>query len=155
MRARLAKLPAWIDRLWPWGPIALVVLAVLTGLNSIAHQPAKSDTDHIGDLVHDFGKAVDDRRGEDACAMLTPAAQQQLVAQVPTVTCPVAVRSFSLGFDPAALGEASIKAITVRGTAGVIRRTDLTNAAGISLGLGLTFRKTGGRWLISGLHRAG
>lgn len=153
MRERLAKLPRWIDKLWPWGPVALVVLAVLVGLNSIANQPPDPDTDQIADVVHDFGKAVGDRRGEDACALLTPEGQRQLVAQVPTVTCPVAVRSFGLGFDPIALGEASIKAITVQGATGVITRADLTNGQGISLGIALTFAKTGEHWRISGIDR--
>lgn len=154
MRAWLAKLPRWVDRLWPWGPIVLVALAVLTGLNSIANRPAPSDTDQIADVVHDFGKAVDDKRGEEACALLTPAARRQLVAEVPTVTCPVAVRSFGLGFDPRALGDASIRAITVHGTTGIIRRADLVTANDVSIGLELTFAKTDGHWRISGLSRA-
>src|SRR5438067_3741844 len=94
MRRRLARIPQWIDRLWPWGPIALVGLALLIGLNSIAKQPPKSDTDVIADVVHKFGKAVEDKRGEDACALLTPAAQSQLVEQVPNVISQVAVCCF-------------------------------------------------------------
>jgi hypothetical protein len=153
MRERLARLPGWIDRLWPWGPIVLVVLAVLTGLNSIANRPPPSDTDRIADVIRDFGKAVDDRRGEDACALLTPAAQRELVAEVPTVTCPVAVRSFGLGFDPRALGDASIRAITVQGTTGIIRRADLTTAGGVAIGLEPRFAKVGGDWKIAALGR--
>jgi len=153
MRAWLAKLPRWIDRLWPWGPIVLVILAVLTALNSIANQPPDSDTDVIADVVHDFGKAVDHKRGEDACALLTPEAQRELVADVPTVTCEVAVRSFGLGFDPLALGDASIKAITVTGATGTILRQDLQNASKIAIGLQLTFTKVNGKWLISGIDR--
>lgn len=154
MRERLAKLPRWVDRLWPWGPIVLVALAVLTGINSIANRPPPSDTDRIADVIHDFGKAVDDRRGEDACALLTPKAQRELVAEVPTVTCPVAVRSFGLGFDPRALGDASIKAITVTGARGIIRRADLTTQGGVAIGLQPTFLKVGGDWRIDGLGRA-
>lgn len=153
MRARLQRVPYWIDRVWPWGPIGLVVLAVLIGLNSIAHEPPKSDTDVIADVTHDFGKAVADKRGEDACALLTPEAQRELVAQVPTVTCPVAVRSFGLGFDPVALGDASIKAITVHGLQGYILRKDLTTANDVSIGIGLTFAKVAGHWRIAGIAR--
>jgi hypothetical protein len=154
MRKRLQRLPVWIDKLWPWGPIVLLVLAVLTGLNSISKQPAKSDPDQINDVVHNFGKAVADKRGEDACALLTLAAQKQLVAEVPTVTCPVAVRSFGLGFDPIALGGATLKKINVTGTSATIARPDLVTAHDVSIGLALTFAKTGGHWQISALTRA-
>ncbi len=153
MRARLQRLPDWIDKLWPWGPIVLVVLAVLTGINSIAKQPPESDTDRIADVVHNFGEAVDNKRGDEACAMLTSDAQQQLVAEVPTVTCPVAVRSFGLGFDPYALGRSNIKAIHVVGTTATIGRTELVNERDVPIGIGLALSKVGGEWQISAIQR--
>jgi hypothetical protein len=153
MRERLKRLPAWIDKLWPWGPIVLVALAVVTGIRSIADQPPASDTDQIADVARGFGKDADNQRGEEACAWLTPSAQQQLVAEVPTVTCPVFVRSFSLGFDPHALGEANIKAITVKDNLGVIRRADLLNGQDAPFGIALAFSKTPDGWKISAIQR--
>jgi hypothetical protein len=153
MRERLKRLPAWIDKLWPWGPIVLVALAVLTGIRSIAEQPPDSDTDQIADVVHDFGKDADNKRGEDACAWLTPEGQRELVAQVPTVTCPVFVRSFGLGFDPRALGQSNITAITVNGDTAVIKRDELLNERAVSLGIALTLRKTPAGWKISAIDR--
>jgi hypothetical protein len=153
MRERLKRLPSWIDKLWPWGPIVLVALAVLTGINSIAKQPPKSDTDKIADVVHDFGKATDNKRGEEACALLTASGRRALVAQVPTVTCPVLVRSFSLGFDTRALSIANIKAITVTGTTGTIRRDELLDERDAPLGIALTLTKEDGQWRISAIDR--
>jgi hypothetical protein len=154
MRERLKRLPAWIDKLWPWGPIVLVALAILTGIRSVAEQPPDSDTDQIADVVHDFGKDADNHRGEDACAWLTASGQRALVAEVPTVTCPVFVRSFGLGFDPRALGEANITAITVKGDTATIRRAELLNERAVSLGIALTLTKTPGGWKISAIRRA-
>jgi hypothetical protein len=153
MRAWLKRLPAWIDKLWPWGPIVLVVLAVLTGINSIAKQPPKSDTDQIADVVRDFGKAADDKRGDEACALLTASGRRALLAEVPTVTCPVLVRSFGLGFDTHALGIANIKGIAVMGTTGTIRRDELLNGQNVPLGIALTLTKEDGRWRISAINR--
>jgi hypothetical protein len=153
MRERLKRLPAWIDKLWPWGPIVLVALALLTGIRSIADQPPASDTDQIADVVHDFGKDADNQRGDEACAWLTPSGQRTLVAEVPTVTCPVFVRSFGLGFDPRALGIANIKAISVQGDNGVIRREDLLNEQDAPIGVALGFTKTPAGWRISAIQR--
>ncbi len=153
LRALLSRLPGWIDRLWPWGPIVLVVLAVLAGLNSIAKQPPKNDYDQINDLVHDFGTAVDAKRGDDACGMLTDTGRTELVAQVPTVTCEVAVRSFGLGFDPKALADAHINGIDLQGTTAAIAPAKLLTGGDVPIGLSLRFQKVDGRWKISALGR--
>ncbi len=153
MRKRLERLPKWIDKLWPWGPIVLVALAVLTGIQSIAEQPPESDTDQIADVVHEFGKDADNRRGEEACKWLTAEGQRALVAQVPTVTCPVFVRSFGLGFDPKALGVSNIVAITVNGDTATIKRAELLNERAVSIGIALTLTKTDRGWKISAIDR--
>jgi hypothetical protein len=142
-----------VDRAWPRVPLALLALSALVLAIALIASPKPSDTVQIHDLVHDFGKAAADRRGDDACRLLTPLARAEVTAQIPTEPCDRYVRSFGVGFDASSLGGATIRRVQIVGSRAAIARADLVDGKGDALGLAIGLQRVGGDWRIAGFKR--
>jgi hypothetical protein len=68
-------------------PLALAVIAVAAGLTGCAGSPQRSDVQGVA--VH-FVTAIEDRNGAEACALLTPDAEES-VSGATHVACDTAV----------------------------------------------------------------
>lgn len=137
-------------RAWPALPLALLALAALVALAGVLAAPAPSPTDRMADAVQDFGAAVQELRGEAACADLTPAARRAVAARTGTLDCATTIRSFGFGIDPGPLREAAITHAQVTGTRATVTGQELL-AHGRPYGRPLTLERLGGRWLIAAL----
>lgn len=140
-----------VDRAWPALPLIALGLAVVVALVGILAAPRATDLQRIDDAVGDFAGAVAERRGEDACALLTPAAQQAVAARLGTVDCAGTVRSFGLGFDAGRLRVATVRDATVTGNRASVAREQLVLPDGAPYRGGLTLERAGDRWRLATL----
>lgn len=136
---------------WPVLPLLLLALAVVVALVGIVAAPTPTDAERIGDTVHDFAGALQERRGEDACALLTPVAQQAASARMGTLGCAATVRSFGLGIDGGRLRGAHLVGVEVAGDRATIPREQLRVPDGAPFGGAITLERTDGRWRIATL----
>ena len=139
-----------IDRAWPLAPLALLALAAAIVVVGLLAAPAESTRDQIADAVHDFAAAVDERRGEDACALLTPAATRATAASIGTLDCATVVRSFGYAVDTGPLRVADVRRVEVRGEKATIAPDELTVPGGKPFGPGIALERVGGAWRVAG-----
>jgi len=140
-----------LDRAWPGLPLLFLALAVVVALVGIVAAPTPTDAERIEGTLHDFAAALQERRGEDACALLTPAVQQATTARTGTLGCPATVRSFGLGIDPAPLRVARVAGVQVMGDRATIGRDQLLVPDGEPFGGATTLERIDGRWRIATL----
>lgn len=139
-----------VDRSWPLVPLGLLALALLVAVVGIAAAPAASEQDQITTTVQDFAAAVDERRGEDACALLTPAAARRTAASIGTLSCATVVRSFGYAGDTRALRAAKLRGVEVRGDRATVAPDQLIVPGGRPFGPGISLRRIDGAWRVSG-----
>jgi len=140
-----------LDRAWPRLPLLFLALAVVVALIGIVAAPTPTDAERIEDTLHDFAAALQERRGEDACALLTPAVQQAATARTGTLDCPGTARSFGLGIDPARLRVARVAGVQVADDRATIAREQLLVPDGEPFGGVTTLERIDGRWRIATL----
>lgn len=162
-RARQASVPLTLDRAqhasghrplagtWPVLPLLLLALAALVALAGIVAAPGPTDARRIGDTVHDFAAAVQERRGEDACALLTSTAQAATAARTGTLDCAATVRSFGFGLDAASLRAARVVGVTVVGDRAAITGEQLLGPDGKPFGRAIALERSDGRWRVAAL----
>ncbi|MDQ3632253.1 MAG: hypothetical protein M3417_13475 [Actinomycetota bacterium] len=138
-----------IDRAWPALPLLTLMIAALVAVIGIVAAPRATDADRIADTVEDFAQAAQERRGADACALLTPAAQQATAARTGTLSCAETIRSFGVGFDSGALRVARIVAVSVTGDRATIARDQLLAPDGKPFGRALALERIDGAWRIA------
>ena len=137
------------DRAWPALPLALVVLAALVAVVGVVAAPEPTSKERIGTTVEAFARAVQERRGEDACRRLTPAAREAAAARVGTLGCAETIRSFDIGLDAAALRAARLTAVRVTGERATIPPGGLGAPGGRPLGRTITLERSLGIWRIA------
>jgi hypothetical protein len=142
-----------VDRAWPRVPLALLGLSAVILVVALIVSPAPSDRVQIDDVVHHFGQAAADRRGDAACALLGPVARRQVVAPVPTESCTDYVQTFGVGFDAGAVAHATIRQVQIVGSRAAIPRSGLVDAQGDALGLSLGLERDGDGWRIAAFKR--
>lgn len=145
----MRRLP--LDRAWPGLPLLFLALAAVVALVGIIAAPTPTDAERIEGTLHDFAGALQERRGEDACALLTPAAQRTATARTGTLDCPATARSFGLGIDPAPLRTARVTGVQVAGGRATIAREQLLVSDGEPFGGVTTLEHIDGRWRIATL----
>lgn len=104
-----------IDGAWPALPLLTLAIAAIVAVLGIVAAPQPTDADRIADTVEDFAQAVQERRGADACALLTPAARQATAARTGTLSCAEFVRSFGFGFNAGTLRVARVVDVDIAG----------------------------------------
>lgn len=139
-----------IDRAWPLAPLGLLGLALLVVVIGMLAAPAESARDRIADTVEDFAAAVDERRGEDACALLTPAAARATADSIGTLDCATVVRSFGYAVDTGPLRVATIREVEVSGAKATIAPDQLIVPGGKPFGPGITLKRVGDQWRVAG-----
>jgi phage tail tape-measure protein len=140
-----------IDRGWPAAPLLVLALAAVVVVVGIAAAPAPTDRQRVGEALHDVARAVQERRGEDACALLTPHAQQAVAARTGTLDCADTVRTFGLGVDAAALEAAQVTGVSVAGTRATVARGQLLQPDGTPFGKGAVLERAGDGWRLVAL----
>lgn len=143
-----------IDRAWPALPLIALALAAVVAVVGVLAAPRETEVQRIDDTVSAFARAAQEKRGEDACALLTPDAQRTVAARLGTLTCAETVRSFGVGFDTARLRVAKVVAATVTGQGAIVARDQLVLADGAPFGGGVVLVRTGERWRINAFPRA-
>ncbi len=143
----MSRLPR---RLWPLAPLALLALAAVIVVVGLLAAPAESAQDRIADTVHDFAAAVDERRGEDACALLTPAAARATAASIGTLDCATVVRSFGYAVDTGPLRVADVRRVDVNGDKATIAASELIVPGGKPFGPGIALERVGREWRVAG-----
>jgi len=123
----------------------------MVALVGIVAAPGPTDAQRVEDAVHDFAAALQERRGGDACALLTPAAQQAAAARTGTLDCASTVRSFGLGVDAGPLRAARVVGVSVVGDRATIAREQLLVPDGKPFGAAITLERIDGRWRIAAL----
>ncbi len=143
----MRRLP--LDRAWPALPLIFLAIAAVVALIGILAAPRPTEAERIADAVHDFAAAVQERRGEDACALLTPAARATAAARTGTLDCAATVRSFGLGLDAGPLRAARVVGVAVMGDRATIARDQLLVPDGKPFGLTITLERIDGAWRIT------
>lgn len=138
-----------IDRAWPALPLLALVLAAIVAVVGTVAAPRPSDADRIAAAVEDFAQAAQERRGADACALLTRAAQQATAARTGTLDCEQTLRSFGPGFNAGALRVARVVAVQVTGDRATIARDQLLAPDGTVFGATITLERIDGGWRIA------
>ncbi len=138
-----------VDRAWPALPLAALGVAALVAVVGVVAAPQPSETARIVGTVHDFAAAVQEKRGEDACALLTPAGRQAVTAQVGTLGCAATIRSFGYGIDPGVLRVARVTGGQIAGDRATIPRAQLLAPGGRPVGRTITLERIGGEWRIA------
>ena len=136
---------------WPVLPLLLLAVAVVVAMIGIAAAPRPTDARRIGETVRSFAGALQERRGEDACALLTPTAQQAAAARTGTLSCAATVRSFGLGVDAGPLRAARVVGVTVLGDRATVAREQLLVPDGEPFGAAITLERIDGLWRIAAL----
>ena len=136
---------------WPVLPLLLLALAALVAVVGIVAAPRPTDVQRVGETVRDFAGALQERRGEDTCALLTPTAQQAAAARTGTLDCAATVRSFGLGVDAGPLRAARVVGVTVVGERATIAREQLLVPDGKPFGAAIALERIDGRWRIAAL----
>jgi len=113
--------------------------------------PRPSEADRIAEAVQGFALAAQERRGEDACGLLTPRARQAVAARTGTLDCATTIRSFGFGIDAAALRAARIAGVRVVGSRATIASEQLLQPDGSPFDRGLALERTGDDWRIAEL----
>ncbi len=140
-----------VDRAWPALPLIALGLAVVVAVVGVLAAPREGDLARIDDAVHDFARAVQEQRGEDACALLTPAARRAVAQRLGTVGCAGTVRSFGIGLDAGRLRVATVREATITGDRAGVAREQLVLPDGAPYRGGLTLERAGGGWLLATL----
>lgn len=145
MRRALSSFAEFVDRTWPWPPLALLAAAVLVFAGSYVAGPGPSDGEQVNDVVERFGIAVANSDGKDACALATPAAQRRFVGSISRLDCADVVRNFGVGVPGRELRDApkSVPAVT-----GQRASVELG-----SVGVRLLLARQDGEWRIDGVQR--
>ncbi len=138
-----------IDRAWPALPLLALVLAALVAVIGVLAAPEEREVDRIGEAVHDFARAAQERRGEDACALLTPSARQVIAARLGTLTCAETVRSFGVGLDTRRLALAEVVGAAVVGEQATVATQQLVLPGNEAFGRGVRLERSGGSWRIA------
>lgn len=149
-RANLCGVRSLSRRAWPLAPLALLALAVVIVVVGLIAAPAESTQDQIADTVEDFAAAVDERRGEDTCALLTPAAARATAASIGTLDCATVVRSFGYAVDTGPLRVAEVRQVEVRGEKATIAPAALIVPGGKPFGPGIALERVGDEWRVAG-----
>jgi hypothetical protein len=139
----LRRLSELIDRTWPRLPLALVALAALVVVVSLATAPGPGDAEQVGDVVEDFGVAAADRDGEGMCDALTPRLRAAVAARIDRLDCPRFARSFGLGTPGRQLRDAPREPVVLRG--------DRAAQALPTIGIRLDLERTAAGWRIAAL----
>ncbi|MBA2348309.1 MAG: hypothetical protein H0V81_08435 [Solirubrobacterales bacterium] len=139
-----------IDRAWPLAPLGLLGLALVIVVIGLLAAPAETPQDRIAGTVEDFAAAVDERRGEDACALLTPAAAKATADSIGTLGCATVVRSFGFAVDTGPLRVATILRADVNGTKATIPADQLIVPGGKPFGPGIALERVDGQWRVAG-----
>lgn len=137
-----------VDRAWPALPLALLALAVLVALVGVVAAPRPSDTERIAEVVEDFGAAVQERRGEDACGLLTPGAQAEQAARLGTLDCAATIRSFGTGVNGAQLRLTRVLSARITGDRAAVPRDQLLVPNGKPFGSTVQLARVDGEWRI-------
>ncbi len=140
-----------LNRAWPALPLGLLLLAAIVVVIGVVAAPAPTDTRRVEDAVHDLARAVRETRGEDACALLTPAARRVVAARTGTLSCAATLRSFGLGVDAAALEASRVTGVTVTGDRAMVAREQLLQPDGTPFGRGVALQRDADGWLVAGL----
>lgn len=138
-----------IDRAWPALPLLALLIAAIVAVIGTAAAPRATDADRIADAVNDFAQAAQERRGADACALLTPAGQQATAARTGTLDCAGTLRSFGPGFDAGRLRVARVVGVEVTGDRATIARDQLLVPDGKPFGRTITLERIDGDWRIA------
>ncbi len=138
-----------VDRAWPALPLSALGVATLVALVGVAAAPQPSETDRIADTVKDFAAAVQEQRGEDACALLTPAGRQAVTARLGTLGCAATIRSFGFGIDPGVLRVARVAGVQIVGDRATIPRAQLIVPGGKPFGRTIALERVDGEWRIA------
>ncbi len=136
---------------WPVLPLLLLALAALVAVVGILAAPSPTDARRIGDTVHDFAAALQERRGEAACALLTPTAQAATAARTGTLGCAATVRSFGLGFNAASLRATRVVGVTVVGDRAAITGEQILGPDGKPFGRAIALERIDDRWRVAAL----
>lgn len=139
---------ALIDRAWPALPLALLALTALVAGVGVLAAPAPTEPERIAGTVRHFAAAVQERRGADACADLTPAARQAVAARVGTLDCAATIGSFGFGLDAGPLRSARVSGAQITGDRATVTGQQLL-AGGVPYGTPVTFERLRGRWHIA------
>lgn len=148
-RARAGAKRRPIDRAWPALPLLALVVAVIVAVIGIVAAPRATDAGRIADAVKEFARAAQERRGPDACARLTPTAQQAVAARTGTLDCAATVRSFGVGFDAGQLRVARIVEVEVAGDRATIARDQVLVPDGKPFGRALALERIDGEWRVA------
>ena len=148
---RPAEGPRGLRGWWPALPLALLALAAVVVVAGVPAAPAPTAQQEVGDTIHDFALALEQDRGEDACAHLTPEGRRTVAARTGTLDCPTTLRTFGIGLDPAALAAAHLTGVTVTGDKAVVARRQLLQPDGTPVGGGIVLVRAGAGWRILGL----
>ncbi len=138
-----------IDGAWPALPLLTLAIAAIVAVLGIVAAPQPTDADRIADTVEDFAQAVQERRGADACALLTPAARQATAARTGTLSCAEFVRSFGFGFNAGTLRVARVVDVDIAGDRATIPRDRLLVPGGKPFGRALALERIDGAWRIA------
>ncbi len=136
---------------WPTLPLGALGLTVVVALAGVVAAPRPSDADRIAETVKDFAAAVQERRGEDACALLTPAGRQAVATRLGTLDCAATIRSFGFGIDAGPLRVARVGEVAVAGDRATIARDQLRGPDGKPYGRTITLERRGGTWRIAAI----
>ena len=142
-----------IDRAWPALPLFALALAVVAALIGVLAAPKETDVDRIAGTVQDFARAAQERRGEDACALLTPDGQTTIAARLGTLSCAETVRSFGVGFDAARLRGARVVGASLAGNGAIVSREQLVLPGIVPFGGGVVLVRAGSGWRINAFPR--
>lgn len=137
-----------VDRAWPALPLALVALTALVAVVGVLAAPEPTETERIADVVEDFGAAVQERRGADACALLTPGARAQQAARLGTLDCAATVGSFGTGVNGGQLRLARVISARISGDRATIARDQLRVPNGEPFGSTVELERVAGEWRI-------
>lgn len=140
-----------LDHAWPALALIALGLAALVAVIGVIAAPARPEVERIDDAVETLARAVQERRGEDACAALTPAARRIVAARLGTLDCAATIRSFGLGIDAGRLRAARVVGARVDGDRALVAREQLVLPDGAPFGGAVTLERRGGAWQVARL----
>lgn len=138
-------------RLWPALPLLALGLALVVVVVGVVAAPRPSEADRIAETVEGFARAVQERRGEDACARLTPDGRQAVARRLGTLGCAATIRSFGYGIDAGPLRVARVVDVAISGDRATIAREQLLVPDGKSYGRAITLERVAGDWRIAAI----
>ena len=141
--------PRPIDAAWPALPLAALGIAVLVALLAVLLAPERSVEDQVRDDVDALAQAVQQGRGEDACARLASPLREVVLARTAPLACPAAIRTFGLGIDAEALRRGDIAEVTVVGDQARVLRQDIRFPGGQVFSNGLQLLRVDGTWRLA------